>query len=104
MFFVILLRITICFDVVAPEAATSHSEVFCDVDGGVVRGLRAHEELLLCGLTDGDAELAQQLRRRSSLASPLTRWYCGELVRRLRRNHLLIQYTHANLESPFEFR
>ena len=104
MFFVILLRITICFDVVAPEAATSHSEVFCDVDGGVVRGLRVREELLLCGLTDGDAELAQQLRRRSSLASPLSCSCWSELVRRLRRNRLLLKYTHANLESPFGFR
>ena len=53
---------------------------------------------------DGDGELAQQLRRRSSLASPLSCSCWSELVRRLRRNRLLLKYTPANLESPFEFR
>ena len=43
-------------DVVAPEAATGHSEALCDVGGGVVRGLHVHEKLVPCGLTGGGVE------------------------------------------------
>jgi len=48
--------------------------------------------------------IALQLRCRSPLPLPLTRWWSGEPVGGLRRHHLLMKFTHCNLVSPLEFR
>ena len=45
-----------------------------------------------------------QLRRRSSLPSPLTRSCSGDAVRGLWSERLLMMFTHSTLVSPFEFK
>ena len=42
---------------------TSHSETLCDVDGGIVRGLHVHEELVPCVLTGGGVEWFEKAER-----------------------------------------